>query len=142
MAIKAGDKIKVEYEGSLDDGTVFDKSEAHGKPLEFEVGAGQVVKGFEDAVMGMEKGEEKTFKLEPKDAYGDVNPEMVKEVPKEQLKVDTDLEAGMMLGITLPNGAQVPARIAAVTDKNVELDMNHPLAGKNLTFKIKVVDIA
>jgi len=141
MKIKEGSKVKVEYEGKLENGEVFDSSEKHGKPLEFEVGKKQMIPGFEKAVVGMEKGEEKEFTLESKDAYGDPNPQLIKSVPREQLPKDQEPEVGMILGITLPNGAQFPAKIIEVGDKEIKLDMNHPLAGKKLTFKIKIVDV-
>jgi len=142
IAIKKVDKIKVEYEGKLEDGTVFDSSEKHGKPLEFEVGAKQVIKGFEEAVLGMEKGDEKEITLKPSEAYGDHNLELVKKVPKEHLPKDKELKTGMMLLMKLPNGAQIPAKIAEVSDKEVTLDLNHPLVGKTLVFKIKIADIS
>ncbi len=141
MPIKKGDKIKVEYEGTLDDGTVFDSTEKHGKPLEFEVGAGQVIKGFDEAVIGMEKGEEKTVKIEPKDAYGEHNPELVKKVPKEVIKSDVEIKPGMFLIMTAPDGRQFPALVKEITDKEIVLDLNHPLAGKTLNFRIKIIDI-
>lgn len=140
MTIKEGDKVKIEYTGTLDDGTVFDSSEKHGKPLEFEVGVGQVIKGFENAVIGMKKGEEKEFKLQPAEAYGDYNPQLIKKIPKEQLPKDKELKSGMILVIGTPDGKKFPARITDVTDKEVSLDLNHPLAGKVLNFKIKVIE--
>jgi peptidylprolyl isomerase len=141
MSVKKGDKIKVEYTGTLEDGTLFDSSEAHGQPLEFEVGSGQLIKGFDDAVIGMEIGEEKEIKLQPSEAYGEHNPELVKKVPKEQFPKEKELKPGMILLIKLPNEIQVPVRIAEVTDDEIALDLNHPLAGKVLIFKIKVVEI-
>ena len=140
--IKKGDKIKVEYEGKLEDGTVFDSSEKVGKPLEFEVGSGQLIRGFDDAVIGMKKGEEKEVKLKPEDAYGQPNPQLLKKIPKEQLPADKELKPGMILGLSLPNGAKMPAIIKEITDKEITLDLNHPLAGKTLTFKIKIIDIS
>ncbi len=142
MPIKEGDKIKVEYQGKLDDGTVFDSSEKQGKPLEFQVGSKQVIKGFDDGVIGMEKGQEKEITLKPSEAYGDYNPELVKKVPKDQLPKDKEPEEGMMLLLGLPNGAQLPAKITEVADKEVTLDLNHPLVGKTLIFNVKVVDIS
>jgi len=139
MSVKKGDKVKVEYTGTFEDGTVFDSSEKHGKPLEFEVGAGQVIKGFDEAMIGMETDEEKEVKIEPKEAYGDVDARLVKKVPKEQLPKDKELKAGMMLGVTLPNGQQMPAKIKEVGDTEVTVDLNHPLAGKILNFKLKLV---
>lgn len=141
MAVKKGDKIKVEYTGTFDDGTVFDSSEKHGQPLEFEAGGQQVVKGFDDAVIGMEEGEEKEIKLEPKNAYGDHNPELVKKLPRDQLPPEPEPQKGMMLAVSLPNGGQVPATIVDVTDKEITIDLNHPLVGKTLNFKVKIVGI-
>lgn len=141
MPVKIGDKVKVEYTGTLEDGTVFDTSEGK-QPLEFEAGSGQIVKGFDNAVIGMEKGEEKEIRLEPAEAYGDVNPELVKKVPRENLPPGQEPKQGMMLLIKTPEGRQFPAKIAEVTDKDVSIDLNHPLAGKTLNFKFKVVDIS
>jgi len=142
MPVKKGDKIKVDYTGTLEDGTVFDSSEKHGKPLEFEVGSGQIIKGFDEAVVGMEKGDEKEIKIEPAEAYGEPNPEMVKKVPKDKFPTDKEPKQGMMLVMGLPNGAKIPAKIVEVGDKEITLDLNHPLAGKTLNFKIKIVEIA
>lgn len=139
MPVEKGNKVKIEYEGTLSDGSVFDSTEKQGgNPLEFVVGSGQIIKGFDDAVVGMEKNEEKSVSLMPKDAYGDVNPEMVKEIPRDKLPKDKELKEGMMLALALPDGNQIPAKIAEVGDSLVKIDLNHPLAGKNLNFKIKV----
>ena len=142
MVVKQGDKVKVEYTGTLDDGSVFDASKNHGAPLEFEVGAKQVIPGFESAIVGMKKGEEKKVKLKPAEAYGDYNPQLIKRLPKEKLPQDKELKKGMMLVMGLPNGAQMPARITEVTDDSVSIDLNHPLAGKELNFEIKVLEIS
>ena len=141
MTVKKGDKVKVEYTGTLENGSVFDSSEKVGKPLEFEIGAGQIIPGFEKAVMEMKKGDEKEIKLKPEEAYGAPNPQLVKKVPKEQLPPGQEPKPGMILLIKLPTGQQVPARITEVTDKDVSIDLNHPLAGKTLNFKIKLVDV-
>ncbi len=140
MAVKNGDTVKVEYVGTLDDGTVFDSSENHGELLEFEVGAGKIIPGFENAVIGMETGEEKEFKLDASQAYGDRNPQLVQKVPLDQ--VPPGVCAGMMLVVALPNGLQIPVKVQEVSEEWVTIDMNHPLAGENLNFKIKVVDIS
>jgi FKBP-type peptidyl-prolyl cis-trans isomerase 2 len=132
--------VKVEYRGTLDDETVFDSTENHG-PLEFEVGAEQVIESFENAVIGMEKGEEKEIKLQPSEAYGDHDPKLIRKIPRIQLP-EGELKPGMMLLMNLPNGIQLPAEIKEVTDETVTLDLNHPLAGKTLNFKIKVIDIS
>jgi FKBP-type peptidyl-prolyl cis-trans isomerase 2 len=141
MAVENGNKIKVEYVGTLEDGTEFDSTAKHGgEPIEFEVGAGQLIKGFDEAVLGMEKGEEKEITLQPADAYGEPKPEMIKKVPKEQLPPGQEVKPGMMMAIGTPDGKQFPAKIVEVTDTEIALDLNHPLAGKVLKFKIKVVD--
>ena len=139
MSVKKGDKIKGEYTGTLEDGSTFDTNVGK-EPLEFEVGSGQLIKGFDDAVIGLEKGEEKEITLPPADAYGDVNPELSKKVPRSQLPEGPEPQAGMMLAVSLPTGQQIPAKIVAVDEKDVTIDLNHPLAGKTLKFKIKVVE--
>ncbi len=141
MAVEKGKKLKVEYTGTLEDGSVFDSSEKHGAPLEFTAGEGQMIKGFDDAVMGMEKDEEKEFSVEADEAYGEPKDELVREFPKEQVPTEEELKPGMVLAVTLPEGQQVPVVVKDVNDTNVTLDFNHPLAGKKLNFKIKVTDI-
>jgi FKBP-type peptidyl-prolyl cis-trans isomerase 2 len=138
MPIKKGDIVKVEYTGMLEDGTIFDSSEGR-EPLEFEVGSGRIIKGFDQAVIGMEKGEEKEFSVEPKDAYGEYDPELLRRIPREKLPPEADV--GMILILRTPEGAQIPAEIAEVTDEEVTIDLNHPLAGQTLNFKIKIIDI-
>tara|TARA_Y100000310_G_C20583818_1_gene764358 strand:+ start:618 stop:1085 length:468 start_codon:yes stop_codon:yes gene_type:complete len=142
MKVEKGNIVKVEYEGKLEDGTQFDASKKHGKPLEFEVGTGSVIKGFDAAVVGMEKGEEKEVTIKAFDAYGPVRDDLIKDFPRERLPKDGEPKVGMMLGMALPTGQQMSAKIIEVNDVMVKLDMNHPLAGKNLTFKIKIVDIS
>jgi FKBP-type peptidyl-prolyl cis-trans isomerase 2 len=143
MAIEKGKKVKIEYEGSLDNGQVFDSSEKHGQPLEFVIGEGKVIPGFEKAVVEMNKGEEKTIKIECKDAYGEKRPELMKRIPKEQLPEEArdKVKAGMVLGMNTPQGQQVPVKVVEVGDNDITLDLNHPLAGQNLNFKIKVIDV-
>ncbi|MFH1590186.1 MAG: peptidylprolyl isomerase [archaeon] len=139
MVIKKGDKVKIEYKGTFDDGTVFDDSAKHGKPLEFEIGAKQVIPGFEKSVIGMKKGEEKEFKLSPEEAYGTPNPDLVKAIPKDKLPKEPEPQVGMVLVMRSPEGQEIPARIARVSKDTVSIDLNHPLAGRNLNFKIKIV---
>jgi len=143
MAIEKGNKVKIEYEGSLDNGKVFDSSEKHGQPLEFVIGEGKVIPGFENAVIGMEKGQEKTVKIESKDAYGEKRPELMKKIPKTQLPKEAQdkVQPGMVLGMQTPQGQQIPVKVAEVGEDDITLDLNHPLAGQNLTFKIKVVGV-
>jgi len=140
--VKKGNKIKVEYVGTLEDGTVFDSSEKQGAPLEFEAGAGQLIKGFDDAVLGMKQGEEKEIKIAPKDAYGEHNPELIKAIPKDSFPQNQEIQPGMIFMMGLQDGRQIPVRISQVSNDTVTVDLNPPLAGKTLFFKIKVVDIA
>ena len=138
--IKKGDKVKVAYTGKLEDGNVFDSSEDRA-PLSFEVGANQVIPGFDKAVEGMKKDEEKTFTLSVDEAYGPVKEELVQEFPRDKLPEKPEPKEGMMLVMQAPNGQQVPAKIAKVDGDKVVIDINHPLAGKELTFDIKVVGV-
>lgn len=142
MAVKTGNKVKVEYVGKLDDGSVFDSSEDHGKPLEFEVGSGHVIKGFDDAILGMNEGDEKEFTIEPAEAYGQHDPTLVQKVPREVFPQEADLTAGLLFEAGLPTGEKVPAMITAVDEGIVTVDLNHPLAGKTLNFKIKLKEIS
>ena len=139
--VKQGDLIKVEYEGKLENGTVFDASKLHDAPLQFEAGSGQMIKGFDDAVLGMKEGEEKEETLQPAEAYGQINPSLLKKVPQSQLPLGQKIEKGMVLDIGLPTGQKIPARVVEVTLNDITIDLNHPLAGKVLKFKIKVVAI-
>lgn len=141
LTVKKGDTVKVHYTGTLEDGTVFDSSESHGTPLEFQIGANQVIPGFENAAVGMKEGEEKDVRLSVTDAYGEYNPQMIRKVPRSQLPKDQEPKTGMVLMVGLPNGMQVPVKIVSVDAESVSIDLNHPLAGKALNFKIKVVGI-
>jgi FKBP-type peptidyl-prolyl cis-trans isomerase 2 len=140
--VKKGDKVKVEYVGMLEDGTVFDSSQHHGGPLEFEAGSGQLIKGFDDGVLGMKPGEEKEIKIVPNDGYGNHDPQLVKEIPRNCFTENQEIEPGMMFMMTLQNGRQIPVKITNVSDTTVTIDANPPLAGKTLIFKIKIVDVA
>jgi peptidylprolyl isomerase len=142
MTIKKLDIIEVDYEGTFDDGTVFDSS-AHGDhshPLQFQVGSGQVIPGFDNAVMGMKKGEEKTFTIKPEEGYGMQDDEFVKKIPRSSLPAKPEPEVGMTLVMNM-QGHQVPGTIKSVEKDTLEVDFNHPLAGKTLHFKIKIVTI-
>jgi len=141
LTVKTGDKVKIEYTGTLEDGTVFDSSVEHGNPLEFEVGSGHVIKGFDDATLGMKEGEEKQFSIEPTDAYGEHDQTLVQKIPRAVFPQDVELVPGLLFEAGLPTGEKVPATITEVQEGIVTVDLNHPLAGKKLTFKIKVVAI-
>ncbi len=141
MAVKDGDTVKVEYTGKLDDGSIFDSSENHGKPLEFQVGSGQVIIGFDSAVLGMSEGDEKEFRILPAQAYGNHDPTLVQKVPREIFPQDAELVPGLVFEAGLPTGERVPATIFEVGEGTVTVDLNHPLAGKTLNFKIKLKEI-
>ena len=142
MIVKMGDKVKLEYTGTLDDGTVFDSSTEHGNPLEFEVGGSQVIKGFDVAVIGMKEGEEKQFSISPADAYGEHDPTLVQKVPIEIFPQEAELVPGLLFEAGLPTGEKVPAMVKEVEGGIVSVDLNHPLAGKRLNFKIKLFSIS
>ena len=141
MAIKKGDIIKVEYEGRLEDRTIFDSTELHGgEPLKFEVGSRMLISGFDKAVIGKEVGDEFEITLNPSEGYGEIDPLLVQTVSIDQLPEDLDPEIGMMLGVGDANGTHSMAWVKEIDDEFITLDMNHPLAGKTLLFKIKIVE--
>lgn len=133
-----GDTVQVHYEGSFEDGEVFDSS-ADGDPLEFEVGAGQVIKGFDEGVEGMSVGDQKRIKIEVEDAYGERNEANVKSIPRAEFNLGTEPQVGMTIVLGLPDGNEIPVLITDVTEESITLDANHPLAGKKLIFEINRV---
>ncbi len=143
MKAKKSDKIKVEYEGKLDNGEVFDTTNREGfqQPLELVIGEGKIISAFEEEIIGMEKGEEKEFKIPPEKAYGPINPEAKREFPKELVPPGQELKSGMTIVLKTQNNQQFPAKVEEIKDKTIVLDLNHPLAGQNLNFRIKIVDI-
>lgn len=140
MAIKQGDTIKVDYTGILDDGTVFDSSEGK-EPIQFKVGEGKVIKGFDDAVQGMEVGQEKEFKIPSKEAYGEQNDKLLQKIPRDKIPGKIELKKGAVLKLQTKEGPEIGAIVKDFDDKEVTIDFNHPLAGKDLTFKIKIVSV-
>jgi FKBP-type peptidyl-prolyl cis-trans isomerase 2 len=141
MAAKEGDRVRLEYTGTLDDGTVFDHADECCDPFEFTLGSGEVLKAFEEAVVGMEVGESKAVTLEPEEAYGRPDPQLVKAVPREQFPSDIELEEGSMILLGLPDGEEIPAVLSKVDDDSVILDLNHPLSGMRLHFNIKLIEV-
>lgn len=144
MKISKNCKVKLEYEGRLESGEIFDSSKHgdHSHPLEFVVGLGQVIKGFDDAVIGMEKNQEKEFKITPQEGYGEYNPQLLQEIPKETIPNSNKFKKEMTIILSDPEGNKMPVKIADVKENTIVLDLNHPLAGKNLIFKIKVIEIS
>ena len=136
-----GKKVKAHYRGTLDDGTQFDSSYDRGEPLAFTCGAGQMIKGFDEAVKTMAVGEKKTVHLEPSEAYGEHNDDLVLEFPREQAPGMEGLAAGDRIGLRGPNGMPVPATVARVTPSKIVVDANHEMAGKALNFEIELVEV-
>ena len=143
MAVKKGDKVKMDYTGKLEDGTVFDtsKHEDHSHPLEFQVGENKIIKGLEEQVVGMEKDEEKQIKVPKDKAYGDRNEQLIVDIPKEKLPKDKEVKPGMMLLMSGEDGKQMPSVVLEVGDESVKIDLNHPLAGRDLFFDVKILEI-
>ena len=139
--VKSGDKVKVHYHGRLTNGETFDKSEGR-EPLEFEVGTGMVIKGFDDGVTGMSVGEKKTINIPFDEAYGPTNPEMIIDMPKDRFPQDMELELGMSLAMSDGQGQQFGVIVTQIKEGSVVLDANHPLAGKDLIFDLELVEIA
>ena len=137
---KSGDKVRIHYTGKLDDGTQFDSS-AGREPLEFDLGGGGVIPGFDSAVDGMAVGESKSVKIESEEAYGPRHEELIQDVPKSELPEDIELSIGLQLQAQNPEGQVMRFMIAAVTEEVITLDGNHPLAGQNLNFDIELVEI-
>jgi FKBP-type peptidyl-prolyl cis-trans isomerase 2 len=136
-----GKKVKAHYRGTLDDGTQFDSSYDRNEPIEFTCGAGQMIAGFDEAVVDMEVGEKRTVHLEPADAYGEVREDLVVEFPIDQVPNADELTKGDHVYLQGPGGQPIPAAIVEVTDDHVTVDANHELAGKALNFDIELVEV-
>ena len=137
---KSGDTVKVHYTGKLTDGTVFDSSEGK-EPLEFKLGTGMVIPGFEDAITGMNPGESKTANIPVNQAYGPRREEMVAEIPRENFPPEHELEVGQRLQMQSPEGDVLNMTVVGLTEESVTIDGNHPLAGQDLIFDIELVEV-
>ena len=140
MPIKNGDNVTVHYTGTLADGTEFDSSR-EGEPLAFTMGEGQLIPGFEAAIMGLEEGESTKTEIPPAKAYGERNEELTLQFKRDEVPAHIDPEVGMMLQLGTEDGGTMQVAITEVTDDHVVLDANHPLAGQTLIFDIEVVKI-
>ncbi|MCB2182682.1 MAG: peptidylprolyl isomerase [Desulfobulbaceae bacterium] len=138
---KNGDNVKIHYKGTLQDGTVFDSSEGR-DPLGFTIGGGQVIPGFEEAVIGMTQGDSKNVTIPCDKAYGPRNDELIMPVPLTQVPADIKPEIGLQLQMSGPGGQPVVVSVVDITEEHIMLDANPPLAGKDLTFDIELVEIA
>lgn len=138
--VKQGDIVSVHYLGTLADGEVFDTS--HGRdPLQFEVGAGQMIAGFDTAVEGMEIGEKKTVTIEAAEAYGERREDLMLPMDRSILPDGMSVEVGQELQLSQQDGQQIPAVVAGLTETEVVFDLNHPLAGEALTFDIELIEL-
>jgi len=137
---KKGDKVKVHYHGKLTNGETFDTSSGR-DPLEFEIGSGSVIKGFDDGVRGMEVGQKKTINIPVEEAYGSRSDDMLIEFPKERFPKDMQIEEGMQLMMSNGTGQNMPVIVTEIKENSVILDANHPLAGEDLIFDIELVEI-
>ncbi|KAB7731180.1 peptidylprolyl isomerase [Rudanella paleaurantiibacter] len=138
---KAGDTVQVHYTGTLDDGTIFDSS-AGRTPLEFTLGGGQVIPGFDNGIEGMSIGEKRTINIPVEDAYGPVVEDHVFSIERNEIPAEIPLEVGMTLNMHQEGSPQpIPVIVRQVTETNVVLDANHPLAGQDLTFEVELVGI-
>ena len=141
QAAEKGNQVKVHYKGHFPDGEVFDSSEGR-EPLAFTLGGGQMIPGFDAAVVGMTVGEKKTFTLEPEEAYGPHNPELVADYEKSVFPENIPLEVGVQLQSQMPDGTVIPLRITRIEGDTVTVDANPAMAGKTLVFDIELVEIA
>lgn len=138
--VKSGDKVRIHYKGTLADGTVFDSSEGR-DPLEFTVGAGQVIVGMDKEMAGMTVGEKKTILAVAEEAYGPRQDDAQQDVPREMIPAEIPLEVGLQLQMQSPQGQIIPVSVVAISEETVTLDANHRLAGEDLTFDIELVEI-
>ena len=139
--IKEGDTVKVHYTGTIADGTVFDTSKQR-EPLEFTIGEGKLIPGFENAVLGMSVGDSSKVTIPSDQAYGDKREDMVIDVDRSQIPAEIKPEVGQQLQIQQKDGSALPVVVTDITEQTVQLDANHPLAGEDLTFEIEVVEVA
>jgi len=139
--VKEGDTVKVNYTGTLKNGEVFDSSEGK-EPLEFTLGEGQLIPGFEKAVIGMAVGDSAKIDIPSDEAYGEEREDLIINVPKDQLPDDVTPQVGMQLQVNQGNGQPIPVRIKEVGETELTLDANHPLAGQDLSFEIELVEKA
>jgi peptidylprolyl isomerase len=140
MKVEFGKVVSVEYTGTLSNGEVFDSSDGK-EPLQFQVGTGMIIEGFEQAVVGMEIGEEKTISIPPPEAYGERDESLIRTIPRSLIEGKVEPEEGMTLLVHLENDDELPVTVRKVTAETVDLDPNHPLAGETLNFKIKVLEV-
>lgn len=139
--VKSGDTVRIHYTGTLNDGSTFDSSDGR-EPLQFTVGSGQIIPGLDAAIPGMAVGDKKVVEVPADQAYGQPDPNARQAVPRAEIPAEIPLEIGTQLQVQTPQGQVMPVTVAEVTETEVTLDANHPLAGRDLTFAIELVEIA
>jgi peptidylprolyl isomerase len=139
--VENGLYVSVDYTGTLQNGEVFDSSQG-GQPLEVKMGVGQLIEGFEKELMGMALNDRKTFTLSPEDAYGQRDDSLTRKFDRADFPPEMEPKVGMTIALQTPEGRQIPAQITHLSDENLSVDFNHPLAGESLTFEIEVVGIS
>jgi len=136
-----GDNVSVHYRGTLTDGTEFDNSYSRGTPIEFEIGSGQMISGFSDAIVGMAVGDKKTISLTSSEAYGEINPEASTSIPRTSFPAEVELTEGMPVPLATSDGRHLLGRVSEVDTETVTVDLNHPLAGKALQFEVELMGV-
>ena len=136
----SGDTVRIHYTGTLTDGSTFDSSTGR-DPLEFQLGSGQIIPGLDNAIQGMNVGETDKVTIPAAEAYGPHNPEAVQTVPRTDIPAEIDLSPGLTLNAQRPDGQAMPVKVVEVTETQVTLDANHPLAGQDLTFDFELVAV-
>jgi peptidylprolyl isomerase len=136
-----GNRVKVEFVGTLPDGTVFGQATA-AKPLEFTLGKGEIISGFEEAIVGMKPGQSVTTDIPAERAFGLKDETKTVTIGRDRFPMDFEPEVGKKIGVRQPGGDTVPATVQAITDEKVEVDLNHPLAGQNLHFDIRLLEVS
>ena len=139
--VKNNDTVKVHYTGKLVNGQVFDSSVERGEPLQFTLGQGQLIPGFEKGLIDMKVNEKKTVNIPMNEAYGETNEQLIQEVPKSQLSDDIEPKVGMGLITQTPTGQEINLVVTEVKEESIVVDGNHPLAGKDLIFDLELVEI-
>ncbi|MFW6140819.1 MAG: FKBP-type peptidyl-prolyl cis-trans isomerase [Acidobacteriota bacterium] len=138
--VKKGDKVKLHYTGRLEDGKVFDSSKNR-EPIQFEAGAGEIIKGLDEAIIGMEPGEKKDVSITSDNAYGDYDEKLLIDVPREKIPENIKPEKDSVLNLVDKQGRSIPAKVNEIKENFIQVDANHPLAGEDLDFEIELVEI-
>jgi peptidylprolyl isomerase len=138
--VKKGDKVKLHYTGRLKDGKVFDSSKDR-EPIQFEAGSGEIIPGLDEAIIGMEPGEKKDISVASDNAYGNYDKKLLIDIPKDKLPEDVKPEKGAVLNLVDKQGRSIPSKVTEIKENSIQVDANHPLAGKDLDFEIELVEI-